>query len=304
MASLTYYQILEIRRDANDAEVKAAYRRLALRYHPDHADEADAEERFKAVAEAYRILSDAELRGAYDRFGRVPPWATFGPSSSLLVVRRENPIVGGLRAVRQRVEQRMKAQRGEDLQVETELSFAEAANGCRRVFELPGRDDRGQLTRRRLEFAIPAGVVEGRVLRWAEWGAPGLHGGRPGDLRIRVSVRPHPVLRREGRDTVATLPLRLAEWLGAAVRVPTVLGPRTLEVPAGCAPGDELRVVGCGVADPDGRRGDARFVLAFVPAPPVDASTRDAFRAADASIPATAWPDRARFDACIDAEAR
>lgn len=134
-----YYQILEIERNASDVEVKAAYRRLAMRFHPDrNPGDGQAEERFKLISEAYAVLSDADRRSSYDRFGQAAADLPFGPGADLSAATDFfDAILGDLFGL----DRKKKA--GQDLRYTLELSFEEAALGCTRTIEFARNEDCG-----------------------------------------------------------------------------------------------------------------------------------------------------------------
>ena len=262
----SYYELLGVARTADAEAIKAAYRQQARKYHPDqNPNDPTAEERFKAISEAYRVLSDANARKTYDRFGQAPPGSAFGPRPSV-VLKREPPIVNLMKQFAETARRRMQARRGDDLNLRVKIPFVDAIRGTKRVFEVPrASDDDGlKIIRRRLEYPIPPGVVDGQVLRWREEGGPGRYGGGDGDLLVSVEVTPHPVLRRRGFDVWAGLPLTLMECIrGGPIRVPTVNGPQSLDIEPGARPGDILRIEGAGVPRKNGKRGDAVFEVSI-----------------------------------------
>lgn len=300
MQRLTYYQLLEIERSADEAAVKAAYRRLARAYHPDQNPDPDAPERFKAILEAYQVLRDPQARVAYDRFGHVPVGATYGTAT--VVFRRETPAEAVFRSVIRDVRRRMAAVRGADIQLDIRLTFAEAARGCRRVLRLPrnaAADPRMAFEEvaKDLEFAIPAGARDGQILFWRGQGAPGRFGGANGDLRLRLGVDADPLLRRDGNTVVGRLPLRLSELLGGTtVRVPTVDGPVTIQIPAGTRPGTRVRIPQAGVGAEEATRGDALFEIVWE-WPAGEALALEALRAWESALGDAATPERAALDA-------
>jgi DnaJ-class molecular chaperone len=255
MARRSYYQILGISRSADADEVKRAFRERARTLHPDQRpDDPEAVEEFKAVAEAYAVLSEPGLRATYDRFGIAPAGAAF--ESTHLT---PPSVARALKNVARAAARRMRARRGEDIRFDITIDFRAAAVGTRRVFELPRRGPDGAVRPRRLEFHLPPALTNSRVLRWPGEGAPGTDGGAYGDLLVRVAVERHPYFLRRDDDVVGHLPLTFVELLdGAHVQVPTLFGPRALEIPPRTEPGTELRLTGLGVpAEPPG---DAVFV--------------------------------------------
>lgn len=246
-----YYGILGVERGAAADEIKRAYRKLARRYHPDVSSEADAEERFKEVSEAYEVLRDKEKRAAYDRLGSgwhagddfTPPpgWQSAasgfdaGGFSDFF-----DSLFGGMRGADgfrfEDVVQRPASRRAVELPIDLE----DAVRGATRTVtvETPIIDSRGQLRRqpRTFNVRIPPGMTEGQHIRLADREA--------GDLYFEVRIRPHPLFRLEGRDIHLDLPL--APWeaaLGTRVTVPTAAGsPVEVRVPPGTQTGGRLRL--------------------------------------------------------------
>ena len=278
-----YYKTLGVSRDADAAEIRKAYRKLARENHPDrNPDDPRAAETFKAVGEAYGVLSDAEKRSAYDRFGsnykqfgggpggRGPgggsPFGGFGGGQQVDVgdLFGEggfdlNDLLGGLGGAGRRGPRRppgggpfggggarTRARKGADVRTNVTVPFTLAARGGEYELDL----DRGG-ARESLTVKIPAGIAPGGTMRLAGKGEPGGPGGAPGDLLLTVEVAPHPVFRRDGNNLVCDVPLTPAEAaLGAKVDVPTLSdGEVTLTIPAGTAGGAKLRLRGKGVPD-------------------------------------------------------
>ncbi len=271
-----YYQLLGVERKASAEEVKKAYRRQARKYHPDVSKEADAEERFKEVQEAYEVLKDPEKRAAYDQLGsqyrqgqefRPPPdWGSdfsfsagggAGGFSDFF-----EQLFGGAGTFGGRPGPRGGFQaRGGHHEAELSLPLETAFSGGTETLSL--REGAGT---RQLKVRIPAGVTEGQVIRLAGQGGQG-PGGR-GDLLLRIKLAPHPLYALDGRDVSLVLPV--APWeaaLGAVVPVPTLAGRVDLKVPAGARAGQRLRLKGRGL--PGKPPGDQYAVLQLV-LPPMD----------------------------------
>ncbi len=299
MVRRDYYEVLQVSRQASSDEIKTSYRRLARIYHPDLADEhtPDAEEAFKLIAEAWRVLGNEQRRAAYDQYGhasmamRHPPLRR--PSS--------NPVVTVVRTVAATAARAMKASAGADIQLAVEVDFLAAARGFERVFELPrcADDDPDGLhpRMRRISFTFPTGVTDGQVLRWAREGTPGRFGGRDGALDVTVRVRPHEVFQRSGDDIRCALPLSLLEMEdGTSLEAPGIHGPVVVDVPAGTRPGDELRVAAAGIRRQSGTCGDAVFVVQMAWPGRLSEEQRAAVRALDSVIPAKESALRRRLD--------
>jgi curved DNA-binding protein len=241
-----YYDILGVSRDASPEDIRRAYRTLARRYHPDVNKEAGAEERFKEIGEAYEVLGNEERRREYDnpspRFaqGNGDVRVDFGSGDFSDIFEsmfggRTRGGFGGFGGF---------SSRGSDQEATLELSLEEAAKGGRRRITLADRRD--------YEVTIPAGVRDGQIIRLAGEGSAGPGGGPPGDLRLRVRVRPDPRFRVEGRDLYTEV--AVAPWeavLGAEVEVPTLDGVSRVKVPPGSSCGRRLRLRGQGMAGGD-----------------------------------------------------
>ena len=305
-AERDYYDVLGVPRGASDAEIKKAFRRLARELHPDVSDAPDAEERFRAVAQAYEVLSNAETRDLYDRFGHAglrrggytPTDFDLGNLSDIFAAFFGDDVFGPASGGRAR---------GADVAADVEIDLAEAARGATRTVTFPvavpcractgsgvepgttpatcpacGGSGRlqhvsqsifGQFVRtqscqrcggrgrivdhpcttcagegrtredRSLDVDIPAGIHDGQRIRLSGRGHTGAHGGRSGDVFVRVRVRPDERFSRRGDDLVSQVDLTFTQAaLGARVSVPTLDGDVELEFEPGTHPG-EVRVL-------------------------------------------------------------
>ena len=296
-----YYKVMGVARDATDAQIKQAYRRLARKFHPDVSKLKDAEARFKELGEAYEVLKDPEKRAAYDRLGdgpqpgedfRAPPgWdAGFefrgaGPQSGA------GGQAGGYSDFFEALFGRaggFAPVQGEDHHAKVVLDLeASLAGGARKLtLRLPEIDASGHLqTRERtLNVQIPKGILAGQTIRLGGQGSRGPGSARPGDLFIEVAFQPHPLYRVDGRDLVLTLPV--APWeavLGATVQTPTPAGPVDLKIPAQSHGGSKLRLKGRGI--PASPPGDLYVELQIALPPATDAKSREAYAAFAAAAP-------------------
>ncbi|MEP0845592.1 MAG: J domain-containing protein [Phycisphaerae bacterium] len=267
------YEILGVARNASQEEIKRAYRRLALKHHPDrNRGDSAAAQRFKEVQAAYEILGDAERRAQYDRFGAGGPtpeyrtwnvsggpgvefdFGSFGDLSSIFEQffrRAESPAASRRSASRARP-------RGADVEHVVDLSFEEAVRGATRDVVLRSADT-GESER--LEVRIPPAVTDGQRIRVRGKGQPG-PGGR-GDLMIVCRVHPHPELRRENLDLLLDVPLSFPEAaLGTRIEIATLDGRTLVTVPPGTSSGAKLRLRGKGIHDPrSGQTGDLYAVV-------------------------------------------
>jgi DnaJ-class molecular chaperone len=271
------YEILGLARDAGNAEVKAAYRRLAKRLHPDAQSEGNAarqQARFQEVTAAYNQLKDEAARRRFEAERRAAAGASRMSAFEETMQRGagDHPasedifseLFEGIRSAGKRV---FRA-RGDDQTYRLTVSFLEAANGARKRVRLTG----GKM----LEVNVPAGIDDGQQVRLREQGGDG-HGGAPaGDAIVTITVDPHPHFRREDRDIHLTLPVSLSEAvLGARVDTPTISGPVSLSVPAGSNTGTKLRLKGRGIAAEGSPPGDQYVTLALVLPDPPDEALRD-----------------------------
>jgi curved DNA-binding protein len=263
-----YYEVLGVPRDAEQDAIRRAYRKLAREYHPDLNSDADAEDRFKELGEAYEVLSDAEKRERYDRLGarwreaeREAPDESFeeffthegfGDGTRMEFGEDLFEALFGARAGRA-----AGPLRGRDLEALLELSLEDALAGGRRRLTLDGRD---------VHVNFPAHVRDGQLIRLAGQGAEGRGGGPPGDLFLRVALKTHPRFRRRGdHDLDVELPITPAQAaLGATVAVQTPTGSAQIKVPAGSSSGRRLRLRGRGLPQRGGGTGDLHAVVKIV----------------------------------------
>jgi curved DNA-binding protein len=287
MAERDLYDILGVSRSATPEEIKKTYRRLAKKYHPDvNPGNKQAEEKFKEVTAAFDVLSDPKRRKLYDEFGpdalrtgfdekkadAYRQWrrqgASGGGPSPFDFGDFERVDVGDFGTFdfgsifgdlfgAGRARRAYVPSAGASLEAEVEVDLRDAVLGGERDVRVDGRT---------LRVKIPPGVADGSQIRLAGQGAPGGHGGPPGDLFLRVKLREHPLLRREGKDLYIDLPVTVPEAVnGAEVILPTFEGSVRLRVPAGSQSGTRLRLRGKGLPDlKGGARGDLHAVVQVV----------------------------------------
>jgi curved DNA-binding protein len=256
-----YYQVLGVKRGASDKEIKRAYRKLAVEFHPDKNPGDDkAEERFKEINEAYEVLGDSDKRSKYDQLGSSyraweragrqqggfdwSQWTSGAPGSVNVEFSDLGDMLGGgfsdffntvfgmggRRTAQRRV-------RGRDVEIPIAISLAEAYSGTHRVQNREGS---------RIEIDIPPGAKTGTRIRVSGKGEAGA--GEPGDLYLRVNVAGEPGIRRQGNDLHLDVHIDLyTAVLGGEVRFKTPGGEVILDIPAGSQPRQVFRLRGRGM---------------------------------------------------------
>lgn len=290
MAKKDYYEILGVPKAASEDEIKKAYRKLALKYHPDrNPGNKEAEEQFKGINEAYAVLSDKDKRKEYDTygmsgfqqrysqediykgfnigdlfkdlgfgtgdiysmiFGRQAGGAGRGPGGAGRETGR--PGGRGVYDFGDYVTRDRTPSAEMDLQYELEIPFMDAMRGGEKVLTFTGQ--RGN---EEIKIKIPKGIDTGQKLRLKGKGSRDPYTGRTGDLYVTIKVAEHPVFRREGNDLYVTADVKMSDaCLGGTVEVPTIDGPKRIKIPAGIRPTSKVRLKGLGVPDMKQGRGD------------------------------------------------
>jgi curved DNA-binding protein len=315
-----YYKVMGVARDATDAQIKQAYRKLARKYHPDVSKEKDAEARFKELGEAYEVLKTPEKRAAYDQLGQGPrPGENFRPPPdwgsgfefsgagdgasdreySEFFESLFGGAAGGARSGRRGFHpgQGFRAAgygapgdpggHAADHHARVILDLEATLQGGSRSFTLrvPEIDAEGHLIakERVLNVQIPKGILPGQTIRLAGQGA-GTGSGTPGDLYLEVDFQPHPLYRPDGRDLYLDLPVTPWEAaLGASVKTPTPAGVVDLKIPAGSHAGTKMRLKGRGI--PANPPGDLYVALQIALPPANDEKAKAAYRALADAVP-------------------
>lgn len=304
-----YYQILGVSKNATDAEIRQAFRRLARKYHPDlNPGDKEAEARFKEINEAHEVLSDPEKRRKYDQFGQY--WqqasaagaggfnvnvADFGADFSQFANFEDfiNELLGRFATGTTTGRTRSWSSVGfdtagfgaTDVETEVQISFQEAFQGCQKSFAIGNE----QVTVR-----IPAGIKSGTKLRLRGKGQYNPYTQQRGDLYLTVQVAPHPLFRFEEDQLVIDLPITPDEAaLGAQVTVPTPSGNVVVNVPAGTRSGQSLRLRGKGWPNRLGSRGDLLAKVQIVPPKSLSAQEKELYaklRSLRTFNPRSHWP--------------
>jgi len=276
-----YYEILGVPRTANEKELKAAYRKLARKYHPDvNPGDKTAEANFKEVSEAFGVLSDPEKRAKYDQVGHEAFGAGFDPQQGVKIDFEDLGLGdlsdlfdlfgwgGGARGGGGRG--RRRAGRGADVQLEMSLSFADAIHGTTMDLRLPH-------LRESTRVRIPPGIEDGGRIRIPGKGEPSHGGGSAGDAYVNVRVEAHPLFTRQGADLVVDVPVGIATaTLGGEVEVPTLDGRATIRIPAGTRSGQKFRLKGRGVPARGGHpAGNLNAVVQIVTPKSIDERSRE-----------------------------
>ncbi|MCP4955443.1 DnaJ C-terminal domain-containing protein [Photobacterium aquimaris] len=292
MSKRDFYEVLGVAKTASEKEIKKAYKKLAMKFHPDkNPDDPTAADKFKEVKAAYEILMDKEKRTAYDQFGHNafenPGMGggqrgghhgfgqqggysdfedmfggAFGDMFSN--ARGGRGGFGGRHSTR--------PQKGEDLQYTMEIDLEDAISGASRVIDLPVFEGSTQ-TNKKLNIKIPAGIEDGGRIRLTGKGHPGINGGSQGDVYIQMNILPHPRYTREGNNLLckATTDFVTAA-LGGKVEVNTLGGAISLKIPEGTQNGRKFRLKGKGVTDRKGNTGD--LIVQLVIETPLNLSER------------------------------
>lgn len=264
MGKKDFYTVLGLARGASPDEIKRAYRKLAMKYHPDkNPNDKKAEELFKEATEAYETLSDPKKREMYDQFGFAgeprfagagasgggPGFGGFGQHQGFGDADSFNDIFGDIFGDvfggRAGYRQSRKA-RGADLRYTLNINLEDSAMGTEKVISFvrqkAGRDDTAKLSVR-----VPAGVRQGQRLKLSGEGDSPAQGGTPGDLYVIINIQEHPLFKREDDDLLLEAPVSFLDAiLGSQIEVPTLTGRVVIKIPPGTHSGQTFRLKGRG----------------------------------------------------------
>ena len=288
---MDYYETLGVAKGASQDEIKKAYRKLALKYHPDkNAGNKQAEEKFKTISEAYAVLSDKEKRQEYDTYGSsgfhqrysqedifrgfdmndILRQFGFGGGASRASGGFRTSGMGGFENFFGNAAGmgggcggggcRPQPVKGDDLTYEITVTLNDVLHGAEKAINL-----RGSGSDKNISVKIPKGIEAGKRLRLSGKGMPSPSGGPAGDLYLKINIEPHPVFTRKGDDLLMEKRIPFSEaCLGTKIEVETLDGKTfKVKVPAGVQQESKLRLKGHGLpSGPIGHRGNIYVKIA------------------------------------------
>jgi curved DNA-binding protein len=283
------YELLGVKKTANEGEIRKAFLKLAKKYHPDvNPNDKVAEQKFKEINLAYEVLKDSKKRQQYDQmramganpFAQRPKGGTGGWAGGPGMGAQDfgdfglgdlfEEIFGGGAGLGGRAGSRRRGgagpfgagipQKGQDREARVGISFIEAAQGGEKTIEFEDG--------RKLSVKIPEGVDQGSKIKLSGQGDKGLMGGPNGDLILTIEVTPHPYFIREKNDIILKLPVTFSEVvLGKEVEVPTLTGKVHLKIPKGVSSGQRLKLPGKGIRSSKGATAGDQFVEIVIKVP-------------------------------------
>lgn len=264
MPEKDYYEVLGVNKKASPEDIKRAYRKLAVKYHPDkNPGNKQAEDKFKEASNAYQVLSDPEKRKIYDIRGHAGVhdsgfqgfnnfdeiFSQFGDIFGQQIFGNFGDVFGDVFSKRG---SHFNSRPGGDMQSKLSITFEESVFGAEKQIRIDNRT---------ITVKIPPGIKDGQMLRLAGQGKS-VSGGNRGSLHVKISVQPHSDFKREDLNLVTqiTVPFTLAA-LGGKIRIPMLRGQVELKIPPGTQPNHQLRIRGRGINSSSGRTGDLRVEI-------------------------------------------
>ncbi len=263
MEYIDYYKVLGLKKDATEAEIKKAYRKLARKHHPDiNPDDKDAEKKFQQINEANQVLGDPENRKKYDKYGkdwkhaeqfeksgRQRQYSGYGKpgggsaggfggganySGGDFSDFFESMFGGGASSFGGGTRQ----YKGQDFQAQMRLELREVYESHKRTITVNGKN---------IRLTIPAGVSDGQVIKISGYGGEGANGGPKGDLYITFNIENRTSFQRDGNNLYSTVEIELYKAvLGGDITVDTFDGKVKLQVPPGTQNGTKVKLKGKG----------------------------------------------------------
>ena len=317
-----YYEVLGVSKTATDAEIKKAYRKLAMKYHPDYnPGDKEAEEKFKEINEANEVLSDEKKRQLYDQYGFAgvdPNYAAqngggpggfgggFGGDGVDLGDIFGDIFGGGFGGFggSARSANPNAPRKGQDIRVRITLSFDEAVHGCKKNITITRQQECTEChgsgktaAKKTLEVSIPMGIDDDQSFALRGMGDAGANGGPAGDVIVMVTVRPSEVFQRDGYDVYVIVPITYSQAvLGDSITVPSIDGKVEVTVPEGTQSGTTFRLRGKGIQYLNGRgRGDMYVRCAVEIPKKLSKTQRDALKKFEGTLKEENYEKRKGF---------
>lgn len=283
-----YYKIMGVSKDASEKDIKMAYRKLARKYHPDISKEANAEEKFKEMGEAYEVLRDPTKRAQYDQevknreFGQ-RTHQQYGHGAGPEFRQQTNFDSDFFESLFGHSRYKQQPMTGQNYQGAINITLEEVFNGAVKSVQVPV-DQGGDIKMQTLNVKIPAGIKPGQQIRLAGQGGNGVNGGPRGDLFLTVDILKHRLFDLMDNDIYLTLPITPWEAaLGTSVTVPTLAGKIDLKIPPGSQAGQKLRIKNRGL--PGAEPGNQYVLLKIITPPASTEAAKDLYKKMAETMP-------------------